>query len=388
MLRARRLFAGLRRIDPMRVDEVVGAALLVAIELQVWLSPHIHQRVPAALTGVVLSSGVAVRRRWPLGGVLVVLAVATGQRALGGELMNQVPTAEAAAILVFYAMGAFLPARRSLWALGLAVVVVSIDIVTIPGGRISDLPFKVMISVILPWALGSVLREHGRRERTYRETAERLDAGRELHARNAAQGERARIARELHDVIAHSVSVMVIQAGGARMVMDSSPGRAEVSLLTVERAGRDALAEMRRLLEVLDREQVPTALAPQPGLVNIHDLLSIAHKSGLVADLSVDGEPVAVSPALDLCAYRIVQEALTNAIKHAAPGPRRGPRPLERQRAGARDLRRRARTGCRRRNLRRPRDRRHARARRSTAAASWRAPVPTAASPCGPISHS
>jgi signal transduction histidine kinase len=103
------------------------------------------------------------------------------------------------------------------------------------------------------------------------------------------------------------------------MVMDSSPERAEASLRSVERAGREALAEMRRLLGVLDGDADPRALAPQPGLADIDELLSRTRASGLAADLRVDGEAAAVSPALDLCAYRIVQEALTNVIKHAAP---------------------------------------------------------------------
>ena len=119
-------------------------------------------------------------------------------------------------------------------------------------------------------------------------------------------------------MIAHSVSVMVIQAGGARLVMGEEPERAEESLRSVERAGREALAEMRRLLGVLG-EGDPRALAPQPGLGDIEPLLAHARSAGISADLHVDGEPAPVSPALDLCAYRIVQEALTNAIKHAAP---------------------------------------------------------------------
>lgn len=159
--------------------------------------------------------------------------------------------------------------------------------------------------------------ERAARERSHRETAERLDAERERGARAAAWGERSRIARELHDVIAHSVSVMVIQAGGARMVMDSEPDRADTSLRLVERAGRDALAEMRRLLGVLDAGEDRRALEPQPGLADIEDLLARTRAAGLAIELRVEGDATSVSPALDLCAYRIVQEALTNAIKHA-----------------------------------------------------------------------
>jgi signal transduction histidine kinase len=119
-------------------------------------------------------------------------------------------------------------------------------------------------------------------------------------------------------VIAHSVSVMVIQAGGARLVMGDEPKRAEESLRSVERAGREALAEMRRLLGILGDGDL-RALAPQPGLANIAPLLAHARTAGVSAVLHVAGDPTPVPPALDLCAYRIVQEALTNTIKHAAP---------------------------------------------------------------------
>jgi signal transduction histidine kinase len=322
LFRAQRLFAGLRGIDPVRVDELIAVVMLVQIELHVWLGSSLQARVQTALAGVAASVAVAVRRRWPLAAVLAILALMAVQMALGGPRLGQEDPAAAipALLLVFYGLGAYAPERRSTWALGLALVVISINQVTKSSAApISNLLPTDIFGVLLPWAIGRRVRERVARERASRETAERLDAGRELHARKAAYGERARIARELHDVIAHSVSVMVIQAGGARMVMDSEPERAEISLRSVERAGREALAEMRRLLGVLDGEQDPRALAPQPGLADIEELLSRTRGSGLVADLRVDGEPATVTPAFDLCAYRIVQEALTNAIKHAAP---------------------------------------------------------------------
>jgi signal transduction histidine kinase len=183
----------------------------------------------------------------------------------------------------------------------------------------ADVFFGAVFLVLLPWTVGRMLSTHGRRERVNRARAERLDAEREQLARSAASAERARIARELHDVITHSVSVMVIQAGAARMVMDSDPERAEASLESVARAGREALAEMRRLLGVLGGGGGPQRLAPQPGLADVEELVARACTAGLATELHVIGEPNTVSPALDLCAYRIVQEALTNAIKHAGP---------------------------------------------------------------------
>ncbi len=173
--------------------------------------------------------------------------------------------------------------------------------------------------VVLPWVVGRSRRAAAARERASRELAEELDAARELHVRTAALGERVRLAREIHDVVAHSVSVMVIQAAGARIVMDSDPLRADTSLRSVERAGREALAEMRRLLGVLADSEELRMLAPQPGLEDLPELVSSTCSAGLNASIRVEGEPVAVSAGLSLCAYRVVQEALTNALKHAGP---------------------------------------------------------------------
>jgi signal transduction histidine kinase len=317
--RARRLFVGLRGIDRVRADELIGLALLVAIELDAWLGSSSQGRALLAVAGVVLSLAVAGRRLWPMAGILVVVAAWTVGVAIGSRSGLQGAPAVVPITLLFYGLGAFAAERRSVWVLGLAVVITSVDALIAGGHQASSLPATEILGLLVPYTVGRVVRARAARERAYRERAERLDAGRDLSASTAAYEERTRIARELHDVIAHSVSVMVIQAGGARLVLSADPARAEASLRSVERAGRDALAEMRRLLGVLDAGRDSRALAPQPGLADIQDLLSRARASGLATELRVDGEPAPVSPALDLCAYRIVQEALTNAIKHAAP---------------------------------------------------------------------
>jgi signal transduction histidine kinase len=318
LFRAQRWIARLRGIDRVRVDQLIGLLVLVAIELDAWLGSPPDGRALPALAGLLLSVAVAVRRRWPLGAILGVLAAWTAGVVLGSRGGLGAPLVVPITLL-FYGLGAFAAERPSVSVLGLAVVVIAIDALIAGGRQASNLPGTEILGLLVPYSLGRMVRARATRERAYREESELLDAGRDLSARKAANEERARIARELHDVIAHSVSVMVIQAGGARLVMGSDPERAEGSLRTVERAGRDALAEMRRLLGVLDAHKDPRALAPQPGLADIHDLLSSARAAGLATNLQIDGEPITVSPALDLCAYRIVQEALTNAIKHAGP---------------------------------------------------------------------
>ncbi|HEY6396178.1 MAG TPA: histidine kinase [Solirubrobacteraceae bacterium] len=319
MLWARTSFAALRRIDRVRVDDLIALVLLAVSEVHVWFGPPVNAGLLPTLAGLLISLVVATRRRWPLAGMIVILAALAAKTVLGGPSGSQPMSVLPALLLLFYGIGAFAPARRSRWVLGLAVVVSGINTLATPGKTASELVASELLVVLVPYALGRMARARAARERADREQAERLDARRELTAATAALHERARIARELHDVIAHSVSVMVIQAGGARMVMASEPARAAASLRSVERAGREALAEMRRLLGVLDGDRDPRALAPQPGLSDIEELLDRARASGLPADLRVDGEPAAVPPALDLCAYRIVQEALTNAIRHASP---------------------------------------------------------------------
>ena len=319
MFSPRGLLASVRAIDRVRVDRLVAAVLLVEIELQVWLDGAIHARVFAAAAGVLLALAVAVRRRWPQVGILVVLALMSERMLFGHPAgLGNSAGVSVAVLLLFYGLGAFAPERRSLWTLAAAVVVTSANAWTKPGGGPSSVVPMELFAVLLPYVLGRMTRKRADRERVARGVAEQLDAARDSRARAAADGERARIAREIHDVIAHSVSVMVIQAGGARLVMGDEPKRAEESLRSVERAGREALAEMRRLLGILGDGDL-RALAPQPGLANIAPLLAHARTAGVSADLHVDGDPTPVPPALDLCAYRIVQEALTNTIKHAAP---------------------------------------------------------------------
>jgi signal transduction histidine kinase len=308
-----------RGLDLVRLDELVGIVLWVEIELQVWLGHSIPDRLWASLAAALIGWGVAVRRRWTLSVVSVVLLVMTVRMLFGeGGNLSNAAGVEIGVILLFYGLGAFAPGRRSAWMLAAAVVVTSLNALTKPGGGVGALFPMEAFAVLLPYALGRAVRARAARELASRDTAERLDAALVTSARAAAYDERSRIARELHDVIAHSVSVMVIQAGGARLVMGGEPDRAEGSLRSVERAGREALVELRRLLGILG-DGDPHALAPQPGLRDISPLVVHAQESGVSVKLRVDGTAVPVPPALDLCAYRIVQEALTNAIKHAAP---------------------------------------------------------------------
>jgi len=147
--------------------------------------------------------------------------------------------------------------------------------------------------------------------------AARAEREREERARSAVTEERARIARELHDVVGHSVSVMTVQASAVRRLLRPEQQREREALLIVEQTGREALAEMRRMVGVLRRPEEAPALAPQPSLEHLGKLVEQAREAGLPVDLRVEGEPLPIPAGVDLTAYRLVQEGLTNALKHA-----------------------------------------------------------------------
>jgi signal transduction histidine kinase len=175
------------------------------------------------------------------------------------------------------------------------------------------------------WLLGDMIRWRRSYYRELEERAARLERERDAQAQIAAAAERARIARELHDVVAHNVSVMVVQADGASYAMSSSPDRAREALAAISATGRQALAEMRSLLGVLRSASEPlpasgAELAPQPGIEQLSELLARARATGLPVSFTVEGVPRQLPRGTALTAYRVVQESLTNARKHGGAG--------------------------------------------------------------------
>jgi signal transduction histidine kinase len=181
---------------------------------------------------------------------------------------------------------------------------------------LSEYSFSVPVFV-LAWLIGQGLRRWERNSAVLREHIDDITATEQARAASAVADERARIARELHDVVAHSISVMVIQAGSARLRLGTDTSASEQALHSVEQTGRQALAEMRRMLGVLRTDDQGLALMPQPGLGGLDQLLDQMRDAGLSVEAHVEGVPVMLPPGLDLSAYRIVQEALTNVLKHA-----------------------------------------------------------------------
>jgi signal transduction histidine kinase len=181
-----------------------------------------------------------------------------------------------------------------------------------------DLVSWLLVGIGLPLA-AFALRRRGDRAVALEAEAERLAREREEQARAAVAAERARIARDLHDVIAHSVSVMTVQGGAARLLLEQDARRAREPLLAVEETGHQAMVEMRRLLGLVHAEGDAPALGPQPGLADLEALVEQMRRAGLPVTLVVDGTPQPLTPGVELAGYRIVQEALTNALKHAGP---------------------------------------------------------------------
>ncbi|MGW8883248.1 sensor histidine kinase [Streptomyces sp. NPDC055749] len=183
----------------------------------------------------------------------------------------------------------------------------------------------VVVVMTVPFVLAWVLGDSMRTRRAYfdqlEERAARLEREREAQSKVAVAAERARIARELHDVVAHNVSVMVVQADGAAYVMDATPDQARQALETISSTGRQALAEMRRLLGVLRTGDAPESgeYVPQPDVGQIEDLIEQVRQTGLAVDFKIEGTPRSLPSGVELTAYRIVQEALTNTRKHGGP---------------------------------------------------------------------
>jgi len=186
------------------------------------------------------------------------------------------------------------------------------------GGGVADY-FWVGTFVVVAWTTGIVLSRRAAHMREMAERARRLEEEHAAATERAVVEERQRIARELHDVIAHSVSVMTVQAGAVRRLLRPEQEKERQALETVEATGRQALTEMRRLVGLLREQGAMPEFTPQPGMKTLEKLLDGVRAAGLPVDLEVEGSPQELPPGVDLAAYRVVQEALTNALKYAGP---------------------------------------------------------------------
>ncbi|MEU6577062.1 sensor histidine kinase [Streptomyces sp. NPDC046805] len=320
-----RLYDFLRRhptwVDASWAVVLLGMSCVSVVHLA--RAPGHHGSLAAALAvSAVLCVVVALRRRLPE--PMLMLAAAAG---LAQTVLDVEPTVADFALLVISFTVAATGARwASRFALTAGLAAATLAQLRWPAEHASLLG-RVGITVFqtVPFALAWVLGDSMRTRRAYfaqlEERAARLEKEREAQAKVAVAAERARIARELHDVVAHNVSVMVVQADGAAYVLDSAPDQARNALETISSTGRQALAEMRRLLGVLrtGEHRESGEYVPQPDVEQIDDLVQQCRSAGLPVDFKVEGTPRPLPSGVELTAYRIVQEALTNTRKHGGP---------------------------------------------------------------------
>jgi signal transduction histidine kinase len=316
-------FASWLRGTPIVADLLLTLGL-TAVSFGVLIGSQDRPHVPLswlAVTLVLLQTlPLAARRRWPLA-VLAVVEMAAALHLVGSP--SDSGATDLGLAVALYTVATSTERRLSLWLAGLvAGLNALIVLVSIVLGRSQSVPslFVVLALVVGSWSLGDNVRTRRAYLAQLEERARRLALEQEENARHAVQEERSRIARELHDVVAHHVSAIAVQAGAGAEIAERDPRRAHEVLQFIQETSRQALAEMRAMLNVLrSADDVGLERAPQPSLAQIERLVNQSRAAGLLVTLELQGAERALPEALDVSAYRIVQEALTNALKHAGP---------------------------------------------------------------------
>jgi signal transduction histidine kinase len=298
------------RRHPRLVDCTFAALIFL-------LSGASHNRADFGM-GLLLAAGmavgVAIRRRDPRAAFVIVAVVGVIQYGLGVS-----PQAfDIAAVIVLYTVAAHRGRRDA------AVAFLALEVGAYLGAlRWYTDPSKGLVAPTVlaaaAWVLGDSMRIRRAYLASVEERASRLERERDQQIQIAASAERSRIARELHDIVAHSLSVMVAQADGATYAMERDPDRAHDAMRTVAETGREALTEMRRLLGVLRTSEPTIDTTPQPSVEQVTELVDKVRDAGLSIELRLRGQPRTLPAGMGLAAYRIVQEALTNTLKHAGP---------------------------------------------------------------------
>ena len=301
-----------------RIADVLVVVLLAgSAQLQVWTrDASAWQSGPAvnAALAAVATLPLLVRRRHALLVLSVVVVAGWLQYEVDGDLGQPF----FALVLGLYSVAAHANRMQALLGAGAAAAVLLwSDLPRLRDGAPWDEVVPAWFVLAALWGFGRWMRRRRREVQRLHEHTSMLERSREEDTRAAVAAERARIARELHDLVAHSMGVIVIQSQAAQRVLRHDPLAAERSLTSIESSGRQGLAEMRRLLDVLVGAEDAAPLSPQPSLQHLDALVAEVRSAGLPVDVSVLGEQRTLPPGVDLAAYRIVQESLTNALRHA-----------------------------------------------------------------------
>jgi signal transduction histidine kinase len=301
--------------DALVVAVALGGALEVVIRQDAANAPDSSAWF-AAPAAALLALPLLARRRYPFAAPAGLWVVAAVLSFVDGKLVTFTASASIAGLAAAFLLGNLRDATLTRAGLVLTLGSSALLIYNDPDHSAAQLVFTPLLFGI-GWLGGFALRERAEEAHAAEERAALAERERDAAARIAVAEERARIARELHDIVAHSVSVMVLQVGAVRHKLPAELAADKDALGDVERAGRSALGEMRRLLGAMRDEDGDLALAPQPGLDGLEALAESVGRAGLPVELYVDGEAVPLPRAVELSAYRIVQEGLTNALKHA-----------------------------------------------------------------------
>ena len=305
--------------NPLVVDSLIAAALtLLSLFTIAGGALDFGQTNALGLTLALLQTvPLVLRRVFPVAVFAVTISALGGHAMLAGDSFNS----SLGSLVALYTVAELCSRRVGIAAAVVAASVISFVIVYrvgVPAG-LSGL-VQSLLTVFVVWLVGTWAQERRRYIGTVEERADRAESEREARAARAVTEERARIARELHDVVTHHVSVIVIQAGAALLALDRRPEDARTALEAIDGSGRTALADMRRMLGILAPDRVgggDAVPAPMPGLDRLGELLEQVRGAGLRTELSVVGTPRPLDAGVELSAYRIVQEALTNTLKHA-----------------------------------------------------------------------
>jgi signal transduction histidine kinase len=316
---------------PLLTDILLVSALVSLAILSLFSGWEPGQKVTFAMAvflTILLIVPLVLRRYFPLAVLIFMMVVEIYYRFL----LIPEPRYTAYAMLFAVASAAALGSRQwRTWVIGIFILVEMIAIMTLAivypeSGWSRDTSLGQTLTFLLnlflfgtAWWVGELFRSRREREADLKERTEQLEIEREENARRAVLDERVRIARELHDVVAHHVSVMGIQAGAARKVLNKQPDKANEALSTIEASSRQAIGELHRLLGFLRPKNQVEAVSPQPSLKYLDTLVNELRNSGLPVEVSIIGKEQTIPESIDVSAYRIIQESLTNILKHAGP---------------------------------------------------------------------
>ncbi len=282
---------------------------VAAVEIALSVEPSEATRSELVAVALIATTALAWRRRAPVVSAMIVLTVLTVMSALWQTSGLWLALVGVLSTYSVAAHAALVPAAvaGAVW-LGAGTLAVAQENNRSAWEFLGNFLFLAVFLAVGPWVAGRMIRRRQLRAALL-----------ERRATEAVAEERQRIARELHDVVGHALGVIVVQAGAERATLTDASTSTRETLLTIERASREALAEMRRLLDLMRLDHDPVALAPQPSLAQLPALVEKVRAAGLPVEVNTEGERHALPPGVDLSAYRIVQEALTNALKHAGP---------------------------------------------------------------------